>query len=126
MMSGSLYMFEDCNLAPEFRFPDSYVLASRSGTSNIEPWWFLAEEPAKAALFFRILNVDLGATKCLLPFARNEDESGDLACFDADDFSGNPKVYFWAGEKSLREVDWDSRYHLADFADWLRSVSHGE
>lgn len=44
----------------------------------------------------------------------------ELACFDGNDHSGNPKVYFHDYGYDEQYPDWDKRYHLNNFDEWLK------
>lgn len=66
------------------------------------------------------------ADKPLVPFAILDDPSGIsndgyvvLACFDGDDATGDPKVYLHDYGNPKR-VNWEDRFFLANFAEWLR------
>ena len=111
-----------------FSFPKSFELAlSTVSRDEIFPWWFVASEPEKAKLFFDIINIDMKSSKLLVPFAKIDDESGDVACFDGDDLGGNPRVYFSTGPEQTHEgVDWESRYYLKDFDAWLEKAREGQ
>jgi hypothetical protein len=117
------YLFEDVVELQAFAFPDSYLRTVMSGNlPQIDPWWFLVEEPDKSNLFFRVINYDRKSKKILVPFAKIDDGSGDVACFDGDDHSGDPQVYFSTGTDSLEDVDWERRFSLADFDSWLSTA----
>lgn len=116
----SPYLFEDIEALKGFRFPKAYLeIMNGRHLPQLDPWWFLNEEPEKAKLLFRIINVDRQSSRLLVPFAKIDDETGDVACFDGEDISGDPKVFFSTGTGSLKEVDWEKRYHLANFEAWL-------
>ena len=118
-----MYYHEDCELPSGFKFPEAYVQILSSGEfPEIDPWWFLAEEPDKALMIFNIINVDRASSKLLIPFAKIDDETGDVACFDGEDCSGDPRVFFSTGTGSLSNIDWESRYCIASFSEWFNSV----
>ena len=116
------------DLPSEFTFPENYESALNTvSRDEISPWWFVANEPDKAKMFFEIINVEMKSSKTLIPFAKIDEESGDMACFDGDDHGGNPRVYFSAGSEQTHEnVDWDSRYHLESFDAWLENARKGQ
>lgn len=118
-----MYYHEDCNLPDGFKFPEEYLnLLSLKKFPDIYPWWFLAEEPDKALMIYKIINVDRYSSKLLVPFAKIDDETGDVACFDGEDYSGNPKIYFSTGTGSLKDIDWQERYFIPSFIKWFNSV----
>ena len=107
-----------------FRFPESYLrLAREPKFPNVTPWWFLIEDPDIAMMAYRTINESRRSRKLLLPFAKNDDESGDVACFDGEDTSGEPRVYFAVGTGDMRDVDWISRYFIPTFAAWLDTAA---
>lgn len=113
-------MFEDQDLPAGFRFPDAYLKLIQDEFPDLNPWWFVAEEPETATLLYRIINEELRSKKLLIPFAKIDDSSGDVACFDGEDTSGNPKVYFSVGtENDMSGIDWSERYCLKNFDEWL-------
>ena len=115
-------MFDDCELPSRFCFPKSYVCALADvNCDEICPWWFVAKEPDKAKFFFQTINGFMQSPKTLVPFAK-DDETGDIACFDGDDASGDPPVYFVTDEPSLSDVDWDVRFRVKNFEAWLQDA----
>jgi hypothetical protein len=117
------YIFEDMSLPAEFRFPKAYIKLVQEGFPDLKPWWFVAEEPETAKMLYQIINEELKSKKLLIPFAKIDDSSGDVACFDGEDTSGNPKVYFSVGaESDMSKIDWHERYFLESFDVWLESA----
>lgn len=110
--------FYDENLLPKgFSYPERYI-QSIVKRENVSPWWYVSENPEYAELCFNVINAKLDLGRVLIPFAKCDD-GGDVACFDGTDLSGDPKVYFYTGEKTLVSVDWGKRYSLANFVEWL-------
>jgi len=120
------YLYEDFPGVPkEFRFPRRYVNLLNGGeVLSIDPWWFVAEYPETARLFIEVINGAKESEKFLIPFAKiDQDGSGDIACFDGDDFSGNPRVYLSGGDEvSHKHTDWNTRYSFANFDAWIDHV----
>ncbi|MDH3349603.1 MAG: hypothetical protein OEM02_16070 [Desulfobulbaceae bacterium] len=115
-----MYMFEDVFVPVEFLFPKAYLEFMQSGFPDLTPWWFVAEEPAKAKMFYQTINKCKRSKKLLIPFAKIDDSTGDIACFDGEDTTGNPKIFFSVGsEDSMSCVDWKKRYFLEDINAWL-------
>jgi len=79
-------------------------------------WWLIAKDPVYADLCLQVIQ-DKGGSKPLVPFAK-DDESGDLACFDGADTTGEPRVYFDTGEADYGGINWETRYSQS-FAEWL-------
>jgi hypothetical protein len=109
-----------------FDFPQSYLqLVQAQELPNVEPWNFLCLSMAKSLNYYGAM-LQKYPDKPLVPFAILSDQSGFLnggfvvlACFDGDDRSGNPKVYFHDYSNPKR-VDWPERYSLANFSEWLK------
>src|ERR1700757_3263083 len=84
-----------------FTFPKSYLqLAEGNAIPDLEPWNFLFQN-IPASLNYYGAMLQKYPDKPLVPFAFIDDQSGFynggyvvLACFDGDDISGDPKVYF--------------------------------
>ncbi len=120
-MMKPIYMFEDVFVPDKFLFPKAYLEFTQSGFPDLTPWWFVVEEPEKAKMFYQIINEYKRSKKLLIPFAKIDDSTGDIACFDGEDTTGNPKIFFSVGsENSMSNVDWGKRYFLEDFSAWLK------
>lgn len=104
-----------------FRYPDEYLLLGKQPVlPDLYPWRFLGETPTEIEDFIKAMR-GIYTDKLLIPFARFEDSAnGDLACFDGDDKSGNPKIYFHVYGYQKTIPSWDKRYHLENFSEWLR------
>ena len=119
--------FYDSPILPSgFSFPKSYLqLAQWHDFSDLEPWNFLFLNLPKSLSYYGSM-LEKYPDKPLVPFAFIDDQSGFyndgyivLACFDGDDQSGDPKIYFHDYSNPKR-VDWPDRYSLANFTEWLR------
>ncbi|MBL3557517.1 MULTISPECIES: SMI1/KNR4 family protein [Marinobacter] len=118
-----MYFIEKNAVSKDFSYPDDYVSFVNSCRELERPWWLLGKRPNFTMRCFKILNEDLSSEKTLIPFAKSDD-SGDIACFDGDDSTGNPKIYFYTGESDLRHVNWGSRYSIDSFSDFLSSIGN--
>lgn len=123
MIQSFLY---DTPLLPEkFKLSEEYVqLAKDKECINLEPWQLLFYNKPLAIMYYGAMLLRY-TDKPLIPFAVANDQSGIynegyvvLACFDGDDESGNPKVYFH--DYSLKAYPkWSERYFLKDFSAWF-------
>lgn len=122
------FLYDMPILPTGFSFPQSYLtLVHGHDLPDLEPWSFLCFTMAKSLNYYGAL-LQKYSDKPLIPFAIAHDQSGFfndgyvvLACFDGDDRSGNPKVYFHDYSNAKR-VDWSERYSLANFSEWLNVV----
>jgi len=125
-MSG-LFLYEQPILPKGFSFPSSYVELAKNGLiDNLEPWLLLYNDMATSLSYYGSMLLKY-KEHCLIPFAVASDQSGIfndgyvvLACFDGNDHSGNPKVYFHDYGYNEQYPDWDKRYHLNNFDEWLK------
>lgn len=97
-----------------FSYPEEYLKIARDGSElNIYPWWFIDANSDMGDLSYSIRSID---GRNLIPFAKVDDGRNNLACFDGDDCSGNPKVH-------MLIIDGDiESYSFRDFSDWLNSA----
>lgn len=123
---SKLYLYDSPILPTEFRFPKDYLdLAHRPDIPDLEPWEFLFLNMPSSLNYYGAM-LQKYPDKPLIPFAIIDDKSGlynggyvVLACFDGDDNSGDPKVYFHDYSNPKR-VDWADRHALPNFSEWLR------
>ncbi len=115
----NVYFPEIKLIAPKFEYPTSYLqyVASCSG-DELAPWHFICEKRT-VDFYINILRNEY-PDKLLVPFARLEESAnGDLACFDGDDLSGDPKIYFHVFCYQGNLPIWEQRHYLKSFDDWL-------
>jgi hypothetical protein len=119
--------FYDSPILPSgFCFPKNYLqLSEEHDILDFEPWKFLFLDMPKSLNYYGAM-LQKYPDKPLVPFAIIDDQSGFyndgyvvLACFDGDDKSGDPKVYFHDYSNPKR-VNWADRYSLVNFTEWLR------
>lgn len=128
---SKLFFFDLPILPRGFSFPPSYLeLARGHAIADLAPWKFLFLDMPCSLHYYGAM-LQKYPDKPLVPFAIANDPSGMfndgyvvLACFDGDDRSGNPKVYFH-DYGSRKQVNWSDRYCLDNFTAWLQ-IAQGE
>ena len=103
-------LFPPAILPPGFCYPAALCALARDGEPrNIFPWAFLdaATEIGELAYLMRCHD-----GRNLVPFASVSDERKDIACFDADDLSGDPPV------RMLFATDRGPRHAFSSFSAW--------
>lgn len=98
-------------LPPGFKYPSKLQEYAATGQYPvIAPWWFADADSKAGKLFYSIRQHD---GRNLIPFAKVDDSRGDIACFDGDDSSGDPRVLMLVLDESGRS------YSYASFDQWL-------
>lgn len=123
---SKLFFYGSPILPAGFSFPQSYLeLAQGHDIPDLEPWEFLFLNMPSSLNYYGAM-LQKYPDKPLIPFAIIDDKSGFydggyvvLACFDGDDKSGDPKVYFHDYSNPKR-VEWADRHSLPNFSEWLR------
>lgn len=101
----------------DYAYPRSYVeFVNSQAFDSISPWWLIGSSEGLFSISYRLLNQGLESDKKLIPFAKSE-ETGALAFFDLDG-----KVYLYEGDRSFKGLDWNKRFHMNSFDDWLNKV----
>jgi hypothetical protein len=121
-----IFFYHPSILPPNFSFPESYSqLVQGCKIPDLEPWKFLFFDMPQSLNYFGAM-LQKYPDKPLVPFAIIDDQSGAfndgyvvLACFDGDDISGDPKIYFH-DYSNPKKIDWSDRYSVANFNEWLR------
>jgi hypothetical protein len=107
-------LYSDDLLPKEFLYPARLRAIAGSGDHpRIAPWWFVDAASEAGRLFYNIREHD---GRNLVPFAKVDDGRGDIACFDGDDSSGNPRVLMLVLDDSGRT------YFFRDFDAWMNSA----
>lgn len=103
-------------LPPGFHYPESLKrIATHGDPQEIIPWWFYTMQ--NGGLAFRLRESD---GRNLVPFAKCDDDDNDIACFDGDDTSGNPKVFI---KNHFDKFDYPGRrYSYSDFDEWYQAA----
>lgn len=125
-MTSRVFLYDSPILPVGFEFPRSYLAIARNpDPPDITPWEFLFRNMPLSLNYYGAM-LQKYPDKPLIPFALVDDKSGlynggfvVLACFDGDDRSGNPKVYFH-DYSSAKRVPWAERYSLENFLEWKK------
>lgn len=120
------FLYDTPLLPAGFKFPQSYLDLAFSGDApDMAPWEFLYRDMPRSLSYYGAM-LQQYPDKPLVPFAIANDQSGlfndgyvVLACFDGDDRSGNPKIYYHDYASSAR-ISWAERHCIASFDEWLR------
>lgn len=109
------YLFDDLDLPNGFKFPQDFInVISLKDIPQYDPWWFLAKFPDRARAWFNMLETDFPARR-LIPFAKYNADP-EVACFDGNDVSGDPIVYYVQADASPgKEISGSE----PNFAAWL-------
>jgi hypothetical protein len=99
-----------------FQYPESLKkIAAHGDFQEIIPWWFYNMQNGELA--YKLRESD---GRNLVPFAKCDDDDNDIACFDADDIGGNPKVLI---KNHFDKFDYPGRrYSYADFDEWYEAA----
>lgn len=127
-----VFLYDTPIIPEDFKFPDEYIsLAKNNSSIRINDWRLLFNDMATSLSYYGAMLIKY-KDKPLIPFAILPDELGReddglpiLACFDGDDRSGDPKVYFHDYGFSEKGISWDKRNHLKNFSDWLKYTKNG-
>ncbi len=110
------YLYSGNELPEDFAFPISFLdlYNLQIDELDLDPWWFLFinEQVSKGWL------IELKKQypdRVLIPFAKLS-YNDDIACFDGDDKSGNPKVLLI---HSFASPGWKERGCIENFEKWL-------
>lgn len=99
-----------------YNFPSTFIeFATTEPEPDIEPWWLLIYQEGKINYWHNTLK-NLYPNRTLVPFAKFN-ANDNIACFDGDDLSGNPKVliiHAYASE------GWELHGEHPDFSAWLK------
>lgn len=110
-------------LPVSFKYPKDYLeFINQHVMEDLAPWRLLSDAEEEICFYINNLREEY-PDKQLIPFARFEDSAnGDIACFDGDDPSGDPKVYFHVCCYQGELPPWDQRYSMNDFSEWLEEA----
>ncbi|QHI99153.1 hypothetical protein GT347_14915 [Xylophilus rhododendri] len=108
MAKFELYAAEQ--LPQGFEFPAEIKDFAATGKHpDLGPWWFIDANSRAGKLAYSARQHD---GRNLIPFAKVDDGRGDVACFDGDDLSGDPKVLMLVLDDSGRS------YSFTNFSQW--------
>lgn len=109
-------LFSQAQVPEGFQYPHRLIETAHNDSQlGSGAWWLIAEMPDYAILCLKQTQAR-SPNKVLIPFAKNDQEN-ILACFDGDERSDNPRVYFDTFS-DMSGVDWEQRYSLS-FSEWL-------
>lgn len=112
-------LYLDIDKLPNYPFPQRFVeFAQAEPKVDIEPWWLLIYIEGKINSWHNKLK-ELYPKRTLVPFAKFS-ANDDIACFDGEDLSGDPKIliiHAYASE------GWELHNEYPRFTDWLRSAT---
>jgi len=112
-------LYLDIENLPNYPFPRKFIeFAQTEPKIDIEPWWLLVHKEGKINSWHNKLK-ELYPKRTLVPFAKFS-ANDDIACFDAEDLSGNPRVliiHAYASE------GWELHDEHPDFTDWLKKAT---
>ncbi|WP_086631775.1 SMI1/KNR4 family protein [Commensalibacter intestini] len=98
-----------------FRFSNNFINYIQSNYKDeIYPWYFLIESAKYIDARFYCVQSQY-PTRNLIPFA-HWNHSDDIVCFDGDDTSGDPKVFF---VHTFASPGWEDRGNVENFDVWL-------
>lgn len=107
-------LYPAAELPRDFVYPPKFrEFASTGKYPVIAPWWFVDANSKAGRLAYQIRTHD---GRNLIPFAKVDDGRGDIACFDGDDASGDPRVLMLVLDDSGR------KYSYANFAEWTAAA----
>ena len=114
-------LFSPAQLPEGFRYPQRLIeIAQNNEQLGSGTWWLIHETPGYALLCLEHTQRTF-PDKPLIPFAKSDDEN-ILACFDGEDTSDNPRIYFDIF-KETPAVNWEQRYSIP-FTDWLSQAQN--
>ncbi len=106
-------------ILPEgFSYPEKFLKeVVLNKFPHYQPWFFLSEMKNFESNFFDYALEDY-PTRSLIPFARY-DGTDDVACFDGNDHSGDPKIYI---VHFFASAGWEDRGSYLNFESWLEAA----
>lgn len=111
-----MYLYAKTDLPDDFKYPDAYIdIMSLGVIPDLEPWSFICEFKESASFWMSEMKKQY-PTRKLVPFAKLN-YSDDIACFDGEDISGDPIVYY---VHAFASAGWEDRGYTDSFAEWLK------
>lgn len=109
------YFLAEDLLPKGFIYPESFIGFVEGEIPDLEPWRFFYVEELDS----RFIGLSQRyPDKVLIPFARREDND-DIACFDGDVRSDNPKVLII---HDFASQGWEERGSYDDYFCWLEAA----
>ncbi len=110
------YLYSKEILPSGFIYPSSFLeIFSKKEVPDLDPWWFLYEFEELSKEWFFLIKKQY-PTRKLIPFAKASNND-DIACFDGDDNSGDPKIFII---HSFASPGWEDRGCIKNFNEWLK------
>lgn len=111
------YFYEN-RLSNGFKFPKSFLdFVDKDEIPYLEPWYFLCKFKKNADFWLDEAKKQY-PNRNLIPFSKDEN-TDDVSCFDGDDISGNPTVYF---VHFFASEGWEDRGSVTNFEEWLKMI----
>ncbi|CNE89993.1 SMI1/KNR4 family protein [Yersinia mollaretii] len=99
-----------------FTFPKDFSdYVSGDGLEDIEPWWLFCTSQNYVDYWCKKVR-EIYPERKLIPFA-NLRYTDDIVCFDGEDTSGDPRVYY---VHAFATTGWEDRGYTDNFAEWLK------
>ncbi len=123
------YFYDEKLLPKKFQYPELYRKYTKiypSIKEEIAPWYLIKEYEYPDGILFLDLDAFKKSSKFLVPFARYDDDMcDDVACFEGDDCSGDPRIFFYCWD-DLSQINWEERYSIKNFSTWLELAKKGD
>ena len=111
-----MYLYVKNELPDDFKYPGAYIdIMSLDIIPDLEPWSFICEFREPSSFWMAEVKKQY-PTRKLVPFAK-VNYSDDIACFDGEDSSGDPKVYY---VHAFSTEGWEDRGYADNFDEWLK------
>ena len=112
----AILFFSGDEIPNGFKYPEEYIsiMLKCNFVEDIEPWTLICEFEISAKFWLLTLKKQYPDRK-LIPFAKLS-YSDDIACFDGDDLSGNPRVLYI---HAFASAGWEDRGYVDSFSEWL-------
>lgn len=111
-------IFLNIETLPNYPYPENFLnFATIQPEVDIEPWWLLIYSKGKVNNWHETLK-KLYPKRTLVPFAKFN-ANDDIACFDGEDISGNPKIFIIHAYAS---EGWELHDTYPHFDEWLKKA----
>lgn len=110
------YLYTQNELPEDFKYPVAYTeIMDMDIIPDLEPWSFICEFQESSSFWMREMKGKYPDRK-LVPLAK-VNYSDDIACFDGEDTSGDPKIYYI---HAFASAGWEDRGYTDNFDEWLK------
>lgn len=108
-------IFLEINDRQNYNYPTEFVKTIQLDPAiDLEPWWFIAYEDGDVNYWYQTLK-NLYPKRELIPYAKFN-ANDDIACFDGNDHSGEPKIFVIHAYAS---EGWELHRTYESYSDWL-------